>query len=83
MTTLTSNISLKSILYKIGNIFQHHLMKLTVRMIKLITFALQTLPIKIINAIILYYTCFIIEKLKTAAVHPNDCREMKLTVKGK
>lgn len=81
MTTLTSNISLKSILYKIGNIFQHHLMKLTVRMIY--AFALQTLPIKIINAIILYYTCFIIEKLKTAAVHPNDCREMKLTVKGK
>lgn len=38
--------------------------------------------LKIINVNLVLYL-LIIDKSKTAAVHPNDCREMKLTEKGK
>lgn len=81
MTTLTSNISIQNREYFSTSF--NEINSKNDQTDNIYAFALQTLPIKIINAIILYYTCFIIEKLKTAAVHPNDCREMKLTVKGK
>lgn len=55
--------------------------EIIVRMIKLIIF--MYLYCKFINVIILYYICFIIEKLKIVVVYLNDCREMKFIVKGK
>lgn len=72
-------------LIQTGNIFQHHLMKLTIKIIKLITsmhLHSKVYTLKIINVNLVLYL-LIIDKSKTAAVHPNDCREMKLTEKGK
>lgn len=60
-------------------------MKLTIKIIKLITLMhlhSKVYTLKIINVNLVLYL-LIIDKSKTAAVHPNDCREMKLTEKGK